>query len=116
MNPNQILNFNRGLAILAFVGQSAKELAADQTAMPDGNGTVASRYADLAFKLEPVYLQIIDAAKAAKLAGNNETADNTTSSDAPQAATAAPPVPVPALVSPPPSGHPRPHRMAGNGF
>ena len=44
MNANVILSLEREVALMAHIAQFAEALATDATAMPDGSGTVMSRF------------------------------------------------------------------------
>jgi Family of unknown function (DUF6527) len=50
MNANKIIAFENAIVILDGLASSAKELSGDQTPMPDGQGTVASRFNYAIFK------------------------------------------------------------------
>jgi hypothetical protein len=123
MNANMILNFNRGIAILAFVAQNAENLAADQTPMPDGSGTIASRYRDCVDRLQAPAIRLTEAgmpgapanaAMPAEVAGNGAPAKTTLSEPATIQAAAPTPAPLtpgrgPAGILPPPF-----RKMAGS--
>lgn len=74
MNANAIQSLTRAVGMLSFVAQVAPALAVDKTPMPDQSGAISDRYADLVLKLEPAYLRLLDAAKAANPAKTSEAA------------------------------------------
>jgi len=63
MNPsNSILQLETTLHTLRAIANDGHDLVKDHTALSDG-GTVSNRFTAAVLKLEPIYLQLLDAAQ-----------------------------------------------------
>jgi Family of unknown function (DUF6527) len=59
MNANKILQFENSIVILESLASQATILSQDQTQMPDGQGTVASRFNDAVLKFGPAVIDML---------------------------------------------------------
>lgn len=64
INANKAIQFRNAVATLRYIADLGKVLAADNSAMPDGKGTVAGIYAQAVADLEIPYLKFLDTVPA----------------------------------------------------